>query len=196
MKEENIQFEDIPQETSPDTLFTGMKFDTPLPSIQQERHYKNLYEEMLDKCRPSNFTAPEVFESAKVQYAIEIYELLKSNKSKYDVSDEKIPDELKKLRKDAMEQLGIHISTRRIFDAHFSVVNPALYDDRHDYNPQALILASKLYSILLEIQNDWEQLETFASNEDYKFLQKIRLEKNAYEDRIEREKKAYYDQYK
>ena len=117
-----------------------------------EKEYNTLYDELRDKCNPERFMEP--YEKEKVELAIEIFSELDKDKQ-YRYNDKHfIP-----LRNRAMSELGIHISTQKLYDYLDKYLNPKVYSDIQPYNKERVNKANEFYSRMQEVKDDIIALE-------------------------------------
>lgn len=121
--------------------------------IKSDRHgngdyNKYLLNELLDKCNPQNFMTPYNYE--KVKIANELYPRL----LKCEGNDN---EELVEIRKEAINKLGIVLSTSSIFEELCKICNPQQF--LNPYNPTKVAKANELYSHVLQNKMDIEALE-------------------------------------
>lgn len=155
--EDNIQFETIP------TMDWG-NFGKTQQEKPQEKEYDSLYEELVDKCNPIKFDI-ETVGLDKFNEANSIYAQLMTNGIN-------IPEGvLVALRNQAMDDLGIHISTKKKFEYLKSFFNPEIYINRVPYDEQIVRESGSWYEKLLRNANDIRALEKIESDAD-DFIQK------------------------
>lgn len=123
--------------------------------------YDTLYDELIDKCSPNNFLEEAQFNSERFNKANQIYAELLSKKQ---ASDNNLID----LRDKAIDELGIHFSTKKKYDYLMQFLDPKLYIEPSNlYDAERVAEASKYYTILVQNKTDikaLEQLESLASN--------------------------------
>jgi len=150
--EDNIQFETIP------TMDWG-NFGKTQQEKPQEKEYNSLYDELTDKCNPIRFNIENVG-LEKFNVANSIYAQLMTNGNN-------IPEgALVALRNQAMDELGIHISTKKKFEYLKSFFNPEIYINRVPYDEQIVREAGSWYDKLLRNANDIRALERIESDAD------------------------------
>ena len=169
--DDNIQFEQMPD------LDWG-KVQKPKPVKEIEKEYDSLYDELLDKCNPCNFKIESVgFEMFSI--ANEIYAQLKSGGSE-------MPETvLIALRNQAMDELGIHISTRKKFNYLKSYFDPEIYINRTPYDAQRVSEAGTWYDLLLKKADDIQALEKIELDSDEFIQEEKRLRQNTMVDEEE-----------
>lgn len=116
-----------------------------------EKEY-TLYDELRDKCNPERFMEP--YEKEKVELAIEIFSELDKDKQ-YRYNDEHFIS----LRNRAISELGIHISTQKLYDFLDKYLNPKVYSDIHPYDKDRVNKANEFYSRMQEVKDDIIALE-------------------------------------
>lgn len=138
-----------------------------------EKEYNSLYEELIDKCSPSRFPIESVG-LEKFNISNDIYaQLLECKRiaelmGKNSVSD----DSLRLLRDRAIDELGVHISTRKLFTKLKSVFDPNQFIDRQPYDKELVEKAGKWYDMLLRSADDIRALERIEQDsESFAFLQ-------------------------
>lgn len=147
---ENINFELMPDFGKILSSEDEMPKEEP---IVVEKEYDSLYEELKDKCNPSNFMNPYVLERFNI--ANEIYSQILS-------VDNQSDDAIIYLRNRCINELGIPISTKKLYEYLFSVVNPKIFIKENHYDAEKVKKAGALYDLLLKNKNDilaLEQLE-------------------------------------
>ena len=126
-----------------------------------EIDYSSLYEELAEKCNPSNLMIP--YYANRVNASIAIYSQLEKNRD--DIY------ELIKLRNRAIKELGIKFSSRDLFEKLSRVFNPSNFMDEN-YDAVKLCEANKIYSQIQEYKDDIIELEriAFSYNADTSFV--------------------------
>lgn len=157
---ESIQFENmsgfsnIPSETNESPIEDTFNFEN-------EKEYDSLYEELLEKCNPNCFIEP--FDKIKFDTANVIYsKILKTDKSDQFA--------LERFRNQAISELNIHFSTKKIYRLLHKCFLPSVYTSQQPYNAARVGSASDYYSKLLASKNDIVALEALA-NEAFEFIQ-------------------------
>ena len=107
-----------------------------------------IYYKLKDLCNPTNFMNP--YDKEKVEKANAIYEQL----MKTEISD---TDTLKKLRKQAIEELNLDFLIAEYLQELKSKCNPERF--LSPYNAEKIRIANDLYQKLLDNENDIELLE-------------------------------------
>lgn len=149
--EENIQFDTMPDFGG---MFKGAKQD----EWVDDKVYDSLYEELMEKCHPNRFIGVERFDSDQFNKANHIFAELQTMKGQPD-------DNLIELRNRAMDELGIHISTKKKFEYLKQYLSPEVYTNMQPYDAERVAESGKWYSLLLQQRNDiiaLEQLELQA----------------------------------
>lgn len=154
-KEENIQFDSI---TDLRWNFGG-KYEEKTETAREdaeEREYYSLYEELVDKCNPGKFKTAgiEIFNTAN-----EIYSGLQQLTDTSDSAD------LKELRNQAIDKLGIKISTKKVFNRLQTYLDPENYTGRTPYDKDLVSNAGNLYTQLLNNKDDIRALEAIENNQ-------------------------------
>ena len=163
MQEENISFEEIGKEDTAQSERASALFKQPIPGS-----YASLYAELKAKCAPENFMSP--YDPEKVSMANELYSQLLAMT---DATDE----QLKAMRLQAMEQLGVRFSTEQLYKKLTEACNPRIFTGA-SYNKERLEQANRLYQEVLmnadnvfaleEIEKDAKELiDAFAEKQKY-----------------------------
>lgn len=116
----------------------------------EEKRYESLYEELMEKCHPNNFMDP--YDKEKVDIANKIYAELRKNPYAIDY-------ELKELRLSAVQGLGIHLSTQKLYEYLMQYCDPQLYTSREPYDAELVSQANTLYAQIHEHKDDIFELE-------------------------------------
>ena len=119
-----------------------------------EKEYDSLYDELLDKCNPGKFPIGE-FGNDIFQIANAIYTELQ-NKTDHTLID---------LRNRAIDELGVHISTKKKYEQLEAFLNPEHYTARKPYNGEIVAMAGNLYDKLLKNKDDIRALESLEKEE-------------------------------
>lgn len=168
---ENINWE-IMDEEQPKSFFKNpIKLQT--PRKQPEKDYRNLYDEMLEKCNPALFLEP--YNPEKLAVANDIYSILKQHEKEYNVLDKEMHQELRLLRNKAALSLEIVFSTKRLFKLLESQLHPKQFVNEN-YNKELLELSNEVYSELLQHSDDIISLEKFHESERCQLYLKQRKE--------------------
>lgn len=155
MEEDNIIFEDM-------TFQNGnrMKWNTqnakPLHPQPIKGTYYSLYDELRQKCNPNNFMHPYDFELVKLSNAI--YSQIETEKD-----NEKA---LRKIRRRAVEELGIIVSTEQLYNRLKHNLDPSKYVGHREW----VDIANDLYNQVLCNADNIEELERIESCNQYKKL--------------------------
>ena len=156
MEEDNIQWEEISKVMSKgkEASKPVAKVEPPRPSPPPPKTYSSLYAELWDKCNPKNFMEP--YDQARVDKAILIY----GDLQKVDRNDD---NRLREIRDRAMRDLGITISTDRLYKELIEYCDPQnlLKDD--NFQTEALRIANQFYAQVLANKHDIHALEKLAS---------------------------------
>lgn len=116
----------------------------------EDKYYNSLFEELKEKCNPSNFLAS--FDKEKMLIANELFYKILSTTSREDT-------DLIGLRNEATEKLGIHFSTRRKMEELMGYLNPKLYTDRKPYDKTLVEKSIYFYDKIIQNQDDIARLE-------------------------------------
>lgn len=171
-QEENIQFDNMPN-------FRGMLTDKQTNDWDDEKVYDSLYDELLDKCRPDKFIG-DTSDNKKFLLANQLYAELRS---KQGCSD----NELIELRDRAMESLGIHISTKKLYGSLEQYFNPQVYTTMESYDAERVALAGEYYLRLRECRDDIHALENLR-DEAAAFIAQRVAEEGAEREKRKKEK--------
>ena len=155
--EDSIQFEAMPDFG---TMFSP-KNDLPQEEKIIEKEYDSLYDELLDKCYPGNYKDEEI---ERFNIANDIYGQLKQNGR--DISEHA----LRYLRNRAIDELGIHISTAKVYNRLKSLIDPENFIKIEPYSWELVEKAKKLYDKLKNNKDDIRVLEGIESQSDTKEL--------------------------
>ena len=128
--EENISFESMPD-------FGSFLKPSPKSGIE-DKFYKSLYEELAEKCNPREFVKDEKIDKTLFDKANEIYSDLITRPSRNDA-------DLIDLREKAEHELGIHFSTKRLFDFLKGYFDPNIYIAIKPYNAERVAKAVFYY---------------------------------------------------
>ena len=115
-----------------------------------EKEYDSLYDELLDKCYPGKYKDEE---EARFKVASDIYGQLKQ-------SGKEIPEHaLLYIRNRAIDEIGIHISTSKIFDRLKSLIDPENFINIEPYNGELVETSKHLYDQVNCKKDDIRALE-------------------------------------
>lgn len=153
MNEPDVQFEEM---NNPPFDFSGLANHSGeiapkeecLTVPREDKIYNSLKEELLDKCHPQNFMKPFIRE--RFDCANTIYGKIRN------IVDEQDP-RLVELRNEAINQLGIYISTKEIYDYLLEYCDPIIYTD--PYNGEYVEMAGGYYDRILKNANNIIELE-------------------------------------
>ena len=156
VEEDNIQWEEISK-----VMSRGKEAGEPAAKVKPSRPspalfktYPNLYEELLDKCDPKNFMEPYV--QAKVEKAIRVYGDLQK-------ADKKDTNRLREIRDRAMQDLGITVSTDRLYKELIGYCDSRNFRKDGDFPTEVLLVANQFYAQVLANKHDIHALEKLAS---------------------------------
>ena len=127
------------------SLLTTQKVNEVLFSFEG---YSNLYDELKQRCNPANFMDP--YDAEKVEISNGLYSKLNQYK-------DNIP-ELIKIRNIAIKKLGVHFSSKELFETLSSIYSPQQYTGEN-YDPEKLSVANTVYSKILSNKDDIINLE-------------------------------------
>ncbi|MCQ2274224.1 MAG: hypothetical protein MJZ86_05465 [Bacteroidales bacterium] len=130
----------------------------------EDKYYNSLFEELKEKCNPSNFLAS--FDKDKMLIANELFDKILSTTSREDT-------DLISLRSEAIEKLGIHFSTRRKMEELMGYLNPKLYTDRKPYDKNLVENSIYFYDKIIQNQDDIVRLEEIETEAKPYFLNEI-----------------------
>lgn len=120
------------------------------PPQSEDKYYHSLYEELQEKCNPSNFLAS--FDKNKMLIANELFAKIQNSTSRQD-------SDLIDLRNEASAKLDIHFSTRRKMEELMKYLNPKLYTDRKPYDKTLVEQSIYFYDKIIQNQDDIVRLE-------------------------------------
>ena len=178
--EENISFESMPD-------FGGLFSTSRKKEVVDDTVYKSLYEELAKKCHPNNFLG-EPFDKKRFDTANMLYSELKA---KQGCSD----SELITLRNRAISELGIHISTKKLYDYLMMYIDPQIYTSIEPYDYNRVSKAGDYYNRLIMVKDDILALEKLEKDADGFINQRkqelidAEYKKREEKKRIEQEKK-------
>lgn len=148
MEDENIIWSDMSGQSSPANPMQGMNMmPRPIEPCQMKA-YKSLYEELKDKCNPQKFVSP--YNKEKVDMANRLYKRLLD-------TSESSTAALKEIRDQAMQQLGVQISTKELYQKLLKHCNPENFMNPYDF--EAVQSANEYYALVEEYRNDVGELE-------------------------------------
>lgn len=124
-----------------------------------EKEYDSLYDELLDKCNPSEFKGTQKFYIAN-----EIFSKLSNNGK--GISD----DELLILRDKAIDELNVHISTTKKFNYLCQILDPDNYIKLKPYNKDLVANAGRIYDSIIQNKDDIRELERIEGEESTKSI--------------------------
>lgn len=151
--EDNIQFDPMPK--------WGDLFASNDEMSKKEKHvekeYDSLYDELFDKCDPGKYKDEEL---ERFNIANDIYDQLKQGGK--EISEHA----LRYLRNRAIDELGIHISTTKVFNRLISLINPDNFTKIEPYNKELVEKARKVYDLLKAAKDDIRALEQLEDHPD------------------------------
>lgn len=136
MEDTEIRFESMP--------------DISYNSPTEEKEYNSLFDELEDKCNPDRFMNPFIQE--RFDLANELYAELLKRVQRDDNS-------LKEIRDKAINGLGIHISTDRLYKYLLEYCDPKIYTAVKPYNKERVQEAGRLYAMIQDAKDDIYRLE-------------------------------------
>lgn len=149
----------------------------------EDKYYNSLFEELNEKCNPSNFLAS--FDKEKMLIANELFYKILSTTSREDT-------DLIGLRNEATEKLGIHFSTRRKMEELMGYLNPKLYTDRKPYDKTLVEKSIYFYDKIIQNQDDIVRLEEIeAEAKPYHFNEIAKRDRIKEYERKEKELAEY-----
>ena len=156
MEEDNIQWEEISKVMSKgkEASKPAAKAEPSRPTPPPPKTYSSLYAELWDKCNPKNFMVP--YDQARVDKAILIY----GDLQKVDRNDD---NRLREIRDRAMRDLGITISTDRLYKELISYCDPQYLLKDDNFQTEVLRIANQFYAQVLANKHDIHALEKLAS---------------------------------
>ena len=174
-EEENIRWEEISKVMREGKIPSGTQKAVELSKIPSSKVYDSLYEELLDKCNPKNFMEP--YDQKKVDEASLIYNDL----SRIGKTNEK---HIRVIRDRATLELGIKVSTDRLFKELIDYCNPQNFLTAVPFQADLLQIANHFYAQVRTSKNDIHELERlssqiYASKEISLFYEKRRIKEAA-----------------
>lgn len=148
--EENINFHTMPD-------FGSMLNQSKQTDWEDEKVYDTLFDELAEKCHPNRFLGDEHFDEYLFNKANRFYAELQKKKGESD-------ENLLMLRNQAMEELGIHISTKKKYDYLMRYLSPEVYVDMQPYDEDRVAEAGKWYALLKQRKSDIVALEQLELN--------------------------------
>ena len=173
--EENINWEEISKVMREGKKSSEAGSGADSSKIQHSKIYDSLYEELLDKCNPKNFMEP--YDKKKVDAAILIYNDL----SRIGKTNEK---HIRAIRDRATLELGIKVSTDRLFKELIDYCNPQNFLTAVPFQADLLQIANHFYAQVRTSKNDIHELvrlslQIYASKEISLFYEKRRIKETA-----------------
>jgi hypothetical protein len=148
-------------------------------NIEETKEYDSLYDELAEKCNPQRFVTTENFNKLFFDNANEIYQELnnRGNRPDYELMD---------LREKAIIELGIHISTTRLYNHLIQYLDPTIYTSMDPYDANRVKEAGDFYDRLLKGKNDIHALEDLEKDAQGFIDQRIRQIKEEEQKREEK----------
>lgn len=173
--EDNIIFEEIKKKHR-----NNVENDIPKPLYPKpiSGTYWSLYHELREKCNPIEFMTPYNYELVKLSN--EIYTLIEENKD--DI------EELKRIRKRAIEELGVAFSTKILYNELTSMLNPSKYVG----NRELVDVSNELYNKVLRNADNIEELEQIKNSQQYKEMF-VERERELQQKQVEQDGKVYIE---
>ena len=156
-QDENIQFDDM---TNWEGMFSPQVEQNP---IVEEKEYPTLYEELVEKCDPAKFVQSSHFNEANQLYS----ELMNAQ-----YQDDAF---LRGLRNQAIQELGIHISTRKKYEYLKKFFEVSQYTRREIYDKVRVEKAQYYFTQLEQAKEDILALE-MLENEAMPFINQRKAE--------------------
>lgn len=116
----------------------------------EEREYFSLYDELEEKCHPDRYLKP--FNQKRFDLANELYAELQRRSRRDDNS-------LIDIREKAIAGLGIHISTRRLYEYLLEYCDPQIYTSMQPYDKDRVQEAGRLFAKIQAAKDDIHELE-------------------------------------
>lgn len=149
-QDENVQFEAMPDWGG---MFSPKEEQKP---IEEGKEYSTLYEELVDKCDPAKFQEDDIlFQKSNTLFGLITNATEKDEKS------------LTPLRNRAIQDLNIHISTKRKYDYLKKYFSIEQYTEMRPYDENRTTQAREYSKRLEQNKNDilaLEQLESDAKD--------------------------------
>ena len=115
--------------------------------------YSNLYEELREKCNPSNYMNP--YNAEKVEIANSIFSQLDGFKDDVDT--------LVQLRNQAINKLGLSFSSTALFNKLCDIYNPSNFMGKN-YDAEKLSAANIIFAQIQQKKDDIIELERIAKD--------------------------------
>ncbi len=159
----------------------------------EEREYFSLFDELEEKCSPDRYMNPFVQE--RFDIANELYAELQKRIKRDDQS-------LIDIRDKAIDGLGIHISTKRLYNYLIEYCHPKIYTAIEPYDKDSVQEAGRLFAMIQKAKGDIHALEAVEQEAEpfierrKRFLlaekreeeRKKRIEKHRFEEEQEKQK--------
>ena len=156
-QDENIQFDEMPDWGG---MFPPQVKQRP---IVEEKEYSSLYEELVDKCNPAKFVQSSVFAEANQLYS----ELVNSQ-----CHDD---NSLIELRNRAINELGVHISSKKKYEDLKKYFVVSQYTEMQPYDMERVAQAHKFFTQLEHDKDNVLALE-MLENEAMPFINQRKTE--------------------
>lgn len=154
---EEIIFEEITKSDRSIAPSNTSQYPSYIPGV-----YYYIFDELYDKCDPKKYMNPYDYE--KVKIANNLFRKIMENRDN--------EDELIKIREEAVNQLGITLSTERLFKELSETLNPRNFCDDSDN----LALANEFYNQVLSNADNLKFLEEQSKDSQVMKLQEIAKE--------------------
>lgn len=155
--EDNIYFEEITKSDRSIAPGNTSQYPSYIPGM-----YYSVFVELYDKCDPEKYMNPYDYE--KVKIANKLHRKVKEHRDN--------EAELIKIREEAVNQLGITLSTERLFKELSETLNPRNFCDDSDN----LALANEYYHQVLSNADNLKFLEELSKDSQVMKLQEIAKE--------------------
>ena len=144
-------------------------YPSPIPG-----HYDSLYDELLDKCNPGKYATQFSYNYELLKIANNLYsEIVETGNNNH--------EKLVELRKEAVKELGIKISTEDLYNYLLKQTDPQRF--MYPYNKELVALANEFHQQTLLKADNIEALEIIQfSIKDYPFFEMNSNEKSSYDD--------------
>lgn len=124
-------------------------YPSPIPG-----HYDSLYDELLDKCNPGKYATQFSYNYELLKIANDLYsEIVETGNNNR--------ERLVELRREAVKNLGIKISTEDLYNSLLKQTNPQRF--MNPYNKGLVALANEFHHQTILYADDIEKLEDIES---------------------------------